>query len=133
MMNSGKFHRSFITRKKLGWALAVLGFGLPIVGHGTDDSATGIAYPEGFRKWTHITTMVVGASSPFFQTSGGIHHVYANERAMQGYAAGKFPDGSVLVFDLHDAKEKDGVTSEGPRQRIDVMVKDSAHFAATGG
>jgi len=52
---------------------------------------------------------------------------------MQGYSGGKFPDGSTLVFDLRDAKERDGVTSEGVRQRIDVMLKDSRRFAATGG
>jgi hypothetical protein len=92
-----------------------------------------VPYPKGYRSWTRVTTTLVGPSSPFFQSAGGMHHVYANDKAMQGYSAGKFPDGSILVFDLLDAKEKDGVTSEGARQRIDMMLKDSRRFAATGG
>jgi Cytochrome P460 len=90
-------------------------------------------YPQGFRKWTHVKTAVVGPQSPFFKSGGGIHHVYANGKAMEGFEAGAFPDGSVLVFDLLEAKEADGHTTEGPRQRVDVMIKDSKRFSASGG
>ena len=96
-------------------------------------AATEVPYPTGYRRWTHIRTMLVGPQSSFFETSGGIHHIYANDKAMEGYASGTFPDGAVMVFDLLNVKEKDGVTAEGARQRIDVMLKDSKLFAATGG
>ena len=92
-----------------------------------------VAYPSDFRKWVHITTVLVGPQSPFFKTAGGIHHVYANDKAMKGYETGNFPDGAILVFDLLDTKETDGSTIEGSRQRIDVMVKDFKRFPATGG
>lgn len=52
---------------------------------------------------------------------------------MEGYATGEFLDGSVLVFELLGTKEKDGVTAEGDRQRVDVMLKDSKRFASTRG
>jgi hypothetical protein len=90
-------------------------------------SNASIDYPQGFRKWVHVKTAVVGPQSAFFKSGGGIHHVYANGKAMEGYETGAFPDGSILVFDLLDAREA------GPRQRIDVMVKDSRRFSASGG
>jgi hypothetical protein len=52
---------------------------------------------------------------------------------MEGYRTGKFPDGSVIVADFLETRENAGVTTEGPRRRIDVMVKDSKRYAATGG
>lgn len=92
-----------------------------------------IPYPRGYRQWMHVKTALVGPQSAFFATSGGIHHIYANDKAMKGYETGAFADGAVAVFDLRDAKENAGVTVEGARQRIDVMLKDSRRFAATGG
>jgi Cytochrome P460 len=92
-----------------------------------------IPYPNGYRKWVHIGTTLVGAQSPFFASNGGIHHIYANERALKGYETGTFPNGSIVVFDLLDTKELNGATIEGPRKRIDVMVKDEQRFANTGG
>ena len=64
---------------------------------------------------------------------GGMHHIYANAKAMEGFASGKFPDGAVLVFDLHDVLESKGNTTEGPRKKIEVMVKDSRRYPSTGG
>ena len=96
-------------------------------------SPAGIPYPAGYREWVHIKTMLVGPQSEFFQTAGGIHHIYANTKALEGYATGKFPDGAILIFDLLDTKEKDGIIGEAGRQRIDVMLKDSSKFAKSGG
>jgi hypothetical protein len=92
-----------------------------------------VPYPNGYRKWAHVGTTLVGPQSPFFASSGGIHHIYANEKAVKGYETGTFPDGSIVVFDLLDTKELNGATIEGPRKRIDVMVKDAQRFPSTGG
>ena len=92
-----------------------------------------VPYPKGYRKWVHVGTTLVGPQSAFFASSGGIHHIYANDKAMSGYETGKFPDGAILVFDLLETKEISGATIEGPRQRIDVMVKDTQRFTSTGG
>ncbi|HEV8445492.1 MAG TPA: cytochrome P460 family protein [Gemmatimonadaceae bacterium] len=93
----------------------------------------GVPYPTGFRQWTHIKSMVVLPSSPAFSTGGGMHHVYANAAAMGGFSSGHFADGSILVFDLLKASENAGVIASGDRERLDVMVKDSRRYAATGG
>jgi Cytochrome P460 len=97
------------------------------------NSGGGIPCPVEYRKWVHVKTVLVGPQSPFFKTGGGIHHIYANAKAMEGYQTGKFPDGSVLVFDLLEVKETNGATVEDARQRIDVMLKDAQRFSSSGG
>lgn len=120
-------------RKEWGWVLLALGFFVLGGLIARAQSAANVPYPNGYRRWTRVKTILVGPQSPFFKDSGGIHHIYANDKAMEGYAAGKFPDGAICVFDLLDTKEKDGVTAEGARQRIDVMMKDSKLYSCSGG
>lgn len=92
-----------------------------------------IPYPEGYRYWVHIKTTLVGPESPSFKLNGGYHHIYANEKAMQGYTSGHFPEGAVIVFDVLGIKQQNGNMLEDSRAHIDVMVKDSLKFAGTGG
>lgn len=92
-----------------------------------------VPYPEGFRKWNHVKTGLIGPNSSAFKTTGGFHHIYANDRAMEGYASGHFPQGSIFVFDVIEGNEKDGNTIEGNRRHVDVMVKDSLRYPSTGG
>jgi hypothetical protein len=94
---------------------------------------TEIAYPENYRAWHHVKTAIIEKESPSFERFGGIHHIYANEKAIKGYSTGKFPEGSVIVFDVLEIEEKDGAILEGKRRFVDVMVKNSKKFAATGG
>src|SRR5436190_20607898 len=92
-----------------------------------------IPFPKEFRKWAHVKTVLVGPQSAAFATEGGIHHIYANDKALEGYESGKFPDGSVIVYDLLQTKEVAGNTIEGQTRRVDVMVKQSERYASTGG
>ncbi len=93
----------------------------------------GIPYPEGYRSWAHVKSTLVGPSARGFATNGGLHHYYANQKALEGYRTGQFPDGAVLIDDLLELTEKDGVGSEGTRKRVAVMLKDSTKFRETGG
>jgi hypothetical protein len=95
-----------------------------------DDTAP---FPKDFRKWAHVKSVLVGPQSPAFGTEGGIHHIYANEKALDGYNTGKFPDGSVIVYDLLETREISGATVEGPTRRVDVMLKQSELYRTTGG
>lgn len=98
---------------------------------GEDSGA--VPYPGEYRKWIHVKSTAIGPQNPRFASNGGLHHFYANEKALEGYKTGKFPDGSVLVDDLLELKESEGVSSEGARRRVAVMLKDSARFRETGG
>ncbi len=90
-------------------------------------------YPNGFRKWVHVKSALITASHPAAQSEGGLHHVYANPKAVEGYASGEFSDGSVIAYELLETSEKDGVIFGGVRRRVDVMVKDAARYKSTGG
>ena len=95
-----------------------------------DEPAT---FPAEFRKWAHVKSVLVGPQSAAFATEGGIHHIYANDQALQGYQTGRFPDGAVIVYDLLETREIAGNTVEGPTRRVDVMLKQSERRPTTGG
>ena len=90
-------------------------------------------FPKEFRRWAHVKSVLVGPQSSAFATEGGIHHIYANDKALEGYDSGRFPDGSVIVYDLLETKEVAGNTIEGQTRRVDVMFKQSERYASTGG
>ena len=92
-----------------------------------------VAYPTNYRSWTHVKSMVIEPGHALHASFGGIHHLYANERAMQGYRGGKFPDGAVIVFDLLEAPAEDHAITEGARKVVGVMHRDAKKYAATGG
>jgi hypothetical protein len=97
------------------------------------ESPEKVPYPEGYRRWTHVRSGLTGPESPDYQTTGGLHHIYANDKAMEGYEKGRFPDGSIIVYDLLKVQTKGGVTSEVDRRYVTVMHKDGRLFADTGG
>jgi hypothetical protein len=93
-----------------------------------------VPYPEGYRTWTHVKSMVIQPGHPLFEAFGGVHHIYANDKAIRGYRmGGAFPDGAVMVFDLLDAKAGGGAIEEGARKVVGVMVKDARRWKDTGG
>lgn len=92
-----------------------------------------VAYPEDYRDWTHVKSMLISEGHPLFDAFGGIHHLYANDKAMEGYRSGTFPDGAVIVFDLLEAIPGDNAIIEGERKVLGVMQRNKARFAETGG
>lgn len=94
----------------------------------------GIAFPEGYRSWHHVKSMLIEEGHPLFADFGGLHHVYANDAARRGYESGSFADGSVIVFDLLAVERTaDHAVVEKERKVLAVMVRDAQRFAATGG
>jgi len=91
--------------------------------------------PQGYREWTHVKSMVIHSDKhPLFHTFSGIHHVYVNRAGLSAAKAhGKFPDGSVLVFDLLQSNEAEGAYVEGARKVVAVMQKDASRYKSTGG
>ncbi|CUS99031.1 cytochrome P460 family protein [Candidatus Chrysopegis kryptomonas] len=97
------------------------------------ESKSTVPYPEGYRNWVHVKSMLILQGHPLYDAFGGIHHIYANSKALTGYKTGKFPDGSVIVFDLLEAKFENNTYVEGERKVVGVMYKDSRKFKETGG
>lgn len=92
-----------------------------------------VPYPEGYRNWHHVKSMVIHDGHPLYVSFGGIHHLYANPPAVRGYKTGVFPDGATIVFDLLEAKSGDNAVVEGGRKIVGVMYKNSKRYASTGG
>lgn len=92
-----------------------------------------VDYPDGYRTWTHIKTMALHPGHPLENPFLGIHHVYGNEKAVEGSRSGKFNDGAVLVFDLLEYQTQDKASTEGDRVLVGVMVKDNTNYPLTGG
>lgn len=92
-----------------------------------------VPYPEGYRQWTHVKSMVINPGHALHAAFGGIHHLYANKMAEQGYMTGKFADGSVIAFDLLEANAADNTVQGGARKVLGVMHKDSKKYSGTGG
>ena len=69
-----------------------------------------------------------------YDAFGGIHHVYANDKAITALKEGKsFPKGAVSVFDLMEEKIENNTVIEGPRKVLGVMEKDPDSFHDTEG
>lgn len=97
-------------------------------------SDEGVQYPESFRRWVHVGTgVILPSNNPQMKSEEGMHHVFANAKAADAYATGEFPDGSVIVYELREAQQKNGMIFEGDRRRVDVMIKDANLYKSTGG
>jgi hypothetical protein len=96
-------------------------------------SAESVQYPDNFRRWVHVGTGVILPGSTLPESEQGMHHIFANQKAVDGYASGDFADGAVIVYELREAQQKNGIIFEGDRRRVDVMIKDASLYKSTGG
>ena len=89
-----------------------------------------VPYPDDYHSWQHVKSVVATDAGKIFQ-------FYANRFAVEGYRAGKFPNGSVLVRETVRAVagegESKGVLKEGEFRALDVMAKDDRLYKDTGG
>jgi hypothetical protein len=93
-----------------------------------------VVYPEGYRDWTHVKSLELKEKHPLFSSFGGLHHIYTNDLALNAMKAKtKYPDGSVLIFDLFEVESTDAATSEGKRKVLGVMYKNMKAFPETKG
>jgi hypothetical protein len=115
-------------RKMLALAAAV-SMAAPVI---AADSAP-VPYPDAYRQWTHVKSMVINPGHALYDAFGGVHHLYANKKAEAGYRTGKFADGSVIVFDLLETRTAENAVQEGPRKVLGVMHKDARKYKDTGG
>lgn len=96
-------------------------------------SSPPVPYPEGYRDWHHVKSMIIEEGHPLYGAFGGIHHLYANDKAVEGYKNGRFPDGAIITFDLIEAVHEGNTITEGDRKVLGVMYKDAQKYDSTGG
>jgi hypothetical protein len=121
-------------------AAGILASTFPASGDPAEEAAPifGVTIPAGYRDWQLIS--VTHEEGEFNQLRAQL----GNDIAMKAYREGTlpFPDGSIIVA-LHwkrvasdeDNKVfgKDQAFVAGPRVNMQVMVKDSKKYTATGG
>ena len=79
---------------------------------------------KDYRQFYHIKTLSLEEGHPLYKDFGGIHHIYANEKAYQAYKNKiKFPEGALVVFDLLEVVDKDNTRGEGKRKVLAYMKK----------
>jgi hypothetical protein len=91
-----------------------------------------VAIPEGYRSWELIAPALEDA--PFDE----LRVVLGNPVAVDAFKRGvrPFPDGSILVklaWKRTPSAEFTSATVPGDATTVQIMVKDSKRFAATGG
>ncbi len=92
-----------------------------------------VAYPDSYRYWTHVKTLILHEGHALENPFKGIHHIYANKKGIEGIKYGTYKDGAQIVFDLLQNKAVEHASVEGERLLLGVMVKDTARFPQTGG
>ena len=93
----------------------------------------GVDYPSDYRSWQHVKTMIIQPGHALEDPFGGIHHIYANAKAMSGLTDDQYEDDAVFVFDLLNYDDSEKTIVETDRKRLDVMQYDSEQFSETGG
>ena len=95
-----------------------------------------VQFPNGFRDWFVVNSMIVTKDSPIFSQIGGMHIIYVNAKGLPTLKKGgpfPYPDGTVFVDDVHEFSVKDGSYVEGNKKAVPVMVKNAKKYDTTGG
>ncbi len=92
----------------------------------------GVTIPDGYRQWELIAPALEAA--PLNE----LRAVVGNKTAVEAYGKGSlpFPDGTILVklaWKQMQSPEFETATIPGSATTVQVMVKDSKRYAATGG
>lgn len=96
---------------------------------------TAIAFPIGFRKWTHVKSMVIfSKENKLFERFGGLHNIYVNDIGWPSLQHGlTFPDGSMFALELCDIRTFQGTIESRGRKALMVMRKNAKLYPDTGG
>ncbi|MCB1845681.1 MAG: cytochrome P460 family protein [Halioglobus sp.] len=114
------------------WSI-VAAIGVSVTGIAAYSADTQVAYPQDYRDWTHLKSMVIHPGHSLADPFEGIHHIYANREARAGLLKGEYGTGATFVFDLLEYQDANGAGTEGARKFTGVMEYDARRFEATGG
>jgi hypothetical protein len=126
--------KTMMNRTVIAGLIGILAAGTLVLDSAQGQSLSQVAFPDGYRDWTHVKSAVVLEGHVNYGAFGGIHHVYANALALAALKDGTpFQKGAVIVFDLLEERVEGNAVTEGGRKVIGVMEKDSDRFAETEG
>jgi hypothetical protein len=125
-------HASLLAVAILSLALGAVAFAAEQHGKRLTSPVYGVALPDGYRHWEVIAPAVEAAPLDELRV------VLGNAIAVKAYRDQTlpFPDGSVLVklaWKQKPSPEFAPATIPGAATTVQVMVKDSRRYAATGG
>jgi len=93
-------------------------------------SAPSPSLPRGYHSWQKSSRKIVTDKSSLFY---GIHYIYADKKAMEGYRAGNhFTEGSTIIIEYFNIKGGAGSPVEGSRNMV-VMMRKNRMMKTTGG
>ncbi len=93
--------------------------------------------PTNYRQWIYLTSgidMSYSAKSAAMQDHSMFDNVFVNPESYQSFlATGTWPDKTVMVLEVREARSKGSINQRGHYQGTDVMdfevhVKDEARF-----
>lgn len=85
--------------------------------------------PKGYHSWQKSERKVITDKSSLFY---GIHYIYADKKAMQGYKSGnRFAEGSSIIVEHFNIKTT-SPSADGPKNMVVLMRKDK-RMRETGG
>jgi hypothetical protein len=120
-------------------ATAMVSFALAVMLAAETDANTeraspiyGVTIPEGYRQWQLI------APAQEAEPLNELRAILGNAVAMKAYGKGTlpFPDGTILVklaWKHVQSPEFEPASTPGAATTVQIMVKDSKKYAATGG
>jgi hypothetical protein len=93
-------------------------------------AASSPSLPKSYHSWQKSVRKVDTDKRSLFY---GIHYIYADKKAMNGYMAGnRFAEGSSIIIEQFNIKEGSGSPAEGSKNMVVLMRKDK-RMKATGG
>ncbi|WP_114240310.1 cytochrome P460 family protein [Dyella sp. C9] len=113
-------------------AMATMAFAADLMGKSQASPIYGVTLPDGYRQWELIAPAEEAAPLDELRV------VVGNAAALKAYRSQSlpFPDGAVLVklaWKRKPSPEFEPATIPGAASTVQVMVKDSKRYAATGG
>ncbi|HWA84751.1 MAG TPA: cytochrome P460 family protein [Opitutus sp.] len=123
-------------------SLSVVAMVTALTAEETGALAPEVPFPDGYRAWRHVSSGVLqpmdGAANKqpkqekIAAPHGLLANIYANDKAVEGYRTGHFPEGAMLAVDWFVLEPRGPELLQGQRKSVNVMVRD-ARYAATGG
>jgi hypothetical protein len=115
--SSANIFQEFISMTKILPAAFLMFSFLPVI----TAAAAPPALPKGYSAWQKSERKLVTDKSSLFY---GIHYIYADKKAMQGYQAGnRFVEGSSIIVEHFTIKSGDS-TVDGSKNMVVLMRKD---------